>query len=72
MLFILYTLTKYVDSRYKYIFDNYIGIFNLNFIIRGDEVYMELVDKTKLSETSESIIIQLKPFFDINWAKQSW
>lgn len=41
----------------------YIGIFSLNFIIGGDEVY---VDKTTLSETSECIIIQLKTLVDIN------
>lgn len=36
----------------------YIDMFSLNFIIGGDEVYVEPVDKTTLSETSECIIIQ--------------
>lgn len=44
----------------------YIGIFSLNFTIGGDEVYVEPVDKTTLSETSECTIIQLKPLVDIN------
>lgn len=44
----------------------YIGIFSLNFIIGGDEVYVEPVDKITLSETSECIIIQLKPLVDIS------